>query len=310
MCSPSWAIRQRESDTEDHELRGFQRRDTDQSDEPAVRDVVLRHRRGIAADEIGVLRCCPLKRAGTPRRVQERRDLEPNLRPDGFAVRLEHDPGEALFDTAFEEKQEAPDVDVFPLAVAVGPNVPRAPKHNTAAGDFPDRVDAGAPAAFPHRAWLTVCARAATPIATACLSGRRRPHAARLIDACIDARRQPRSAASPSLSWVLPTHGMIDRHVPASRDRLGPSHGGVMPLACDPIRNIGDVEDALRFRKRSRRLRDPRRIFLRQIRGIRHDQQANALLRRGQARAILSWLWRCRSTHRLGRACRLRPRAR
>ena len=49
------------------------------------------------------------------RRVHERADVEPDLRPQRLVVRLEHDPLRAAVQALLEEEREPPDRDVLPL---------------------------------------------------------------------------------------------------------------------------------------------------------------------------------------------------
>src|SRR5689334_6910037 len=59
------------ADPEDHELRRFGRRHPDQADQPTVVEVVLGHRRAVAADEERLLRGRAEQRTGQPLHVQE-----------------------------------------------------------------------------------------------------------------------------------------------------------------------------------------------------------------------------------------------
>ncbi len=105
------------ADAEDHELGRPHRRDADEYDEPAVVDVVLRHRGPVAPDEERVLRLRPDQAAVAPERGQELLDLLADARPEPLVVRLEHDPLGGLVDGCLDEGSEAADVDVLPLRV-------------------------------------------------------------------------------------------------------------------------------------------------------------------------------------------------
>src|SRR3954470_22101780 len=59
------------ADAEDHELGRLGRCDPDQADQPPVVEVVLGHRRPVAADEVRLLRLRPHQRAGLPLEEQE-----------------------------------------------------------------------------------------------------------------------------------------------------------------------------------------------------------------------------------------------
>src|SRR5207237_5961784 len=54
------------ADAEDYELGGLGRGQADEDDEPAVVEVVLRHGRSVAADEVCVLRLVAQERAVAP----------------------------------------------------------------------------------------------------------------------------------------------------------------------------------------------------------------------------------------------------
>ena len=54
------------ADAEDHELGRLDRRDADQADQPAVVEIVLRHRRAVAADEERLLGLVAEQRAVLP----------------------------------------------------------------------------------------------------------------------------------------------------------------------------------------------------------------------------------------------------
>ena len=92
-------------DPDDHELRGTQNRDADEDDQAAVVEIVLRHRRPVAADEERLLGLRAEELARVPAADELRRDLLADARPrrlaDGRARRpgeLAHQPGPDLPD--------------------------------------------------------------------------------------------------------------------------------------------------------------------------------------------------------------------
>src|SRR4051794_25418909 len=89
-------------DPEDDELRGSQRGYADETDQPAVVEVVLGHRRAVALDEEGLLRLRSLQLARAPLGREEVGDGVPDLGPQRLGVRLEHSPLRATSDRSFE----------------------------------------------------------------------------------------------------------------------------------------------------------------------------------------------------------------
>ena len=112
------------ADAEDDELGRVQRRHADQADQPAVVEIVLRHRRAVAADEVGVLRLVAEQRAVLPLVEQEVGDGAAHVGPQLGAVGLEHRPLRALVDRVLEVGEVAPQVDVLPLGIARGVRAP------------------------------------------------------------------------------------------------------------------------------------------------------------------------------------------
>src|SRR5881227_45414 len=144
MClSPLWwsalGVRRPLADAEDHELRGPQRRDADQADEPPVVEVVLGHRRAVAADEVRLLRLISQQRAVLPLVEQEVVDGAPDGGPETLTVRLEHGPLRAAVDRVLEEREVTSQVDVLPLRV--GAHRPGAPQPVTPTFEEPEAVD-------------------------------------------------------------------------------------------------------------------------------------------------------------------------
>ena len=119
---------------------GRRRRDADQADEPAVVDVVLRHRRAIAADEVRLLRLVAEQRALLPLVEQEVVDRASYVRPQRLAVGLEHRPLRSLVDRVLEEREVAAQVHVLPLGIRA--HRARAPEAVAAALEETEAVDA------------------------------------------------------------------------------------------------------------------------------------------------------------------------
>src|SRR4051812_32100772 len=80
------------ADAEDHELRRLDRRDPDEADQPAVVEVVLRHRGAVAAHEVRLLRRGAQECAGAPLDVEEVLHGAADVAPQRLAVGLEHRP--------------------------------------------------------------------------------------------------------------------------------------------------------------------------------------------------------------------------
>jgi hypothetical protein len=93
------------TDTEDHELGWVRRRDTDQTDESAVVDIVLRHRRAIAADEVRLLGLRAHQRTGLPDAEEERFDRLDDALPERLIIRFEYDPLRAAVDRVLQEDE-------------------------------------------------------------------------------------------------------------------------------------------------------------------------------------------------------------
>src|SRR5687768_13500446 len=76
---------------EDDEFRRPHRRDSNLANQPAVEDVVLRHRRTVAGDEEGLVFGAAEQRAFAPLRAQEEPDGVLDACPQPVVVRLEDD---------------------------------------------------------------------------------------------------------------------------------------------------------------------------------------------------------------------------
>src|SRR5207253_10655066 len=77
---------------DDDEFGRFQRREADEDVDDAEVDVGLRRRLAVALDEVGFLRRTTLERALAEQPLHEGADVQADLRPQRFVVRLEHDP--------------------------------------------------------------------------------------------------------------------------------------------------------------------------------------------------------------------------
>src|SRR5690606_30204345 len=80
------------TDAEDHELGGTQRRHAHEADQPPVVQIVLRHRRPIAADEVRLFGLGAEQPAVAELVEQEVFDRTADVRPQLRAVVLEHRP--------------------------------------------------------------------------------------------------------------------------------------------------------------------------------------------------------------------------
>src|SRR4051812_47005916 len=76
------------TDADDHELGRPQRRDADKDDEPAVVDLLLRHRALVTPDEERVLRFGPDEATVAPQRGQELLDLLADAGPEPLVIGL------------------------------------------------------------------------------------------------------------------------------------------------------------------------------------------------------------------------------
>ena len=104
-------------DFQDDEFGGFERREADEDIEAILRDVGLGCGFAVAFDEIGVGGFGALEGALAKKRLHEAADIQSYVRPQGFIVRFEDDPGGSFFDGFFDMESEAPYGDVFPLGV-------------------------------------------------------------------------------------------------------------------------------------------------------------------------------------------------
>src|SRR5258706_2171752 len=100
------------ADAEDYVFGGLGRRDADQRDHSAVVEIVLRHRRAVAMDEIRLLGFLADQRAIAPERQQEIFNGLPDIPPQPVVVGLEHRPLRALVDRVLEEDEQPTDIHV------------------------------------------------------------------------------------------------------------------------------------------------------------------------------------------------------
>src|SRR5262245_45959037 len=105
------------ADAEDHELRRLHWRDADQTNQPAVVDVVLAHGRAVALHEERLVRRRAEERTVAPHGREKSGQAPSHGRPGAFVVRLEHDPLRAALDRGLDKNEETADVDILPLRV-------------------------------------------------------------------------------------------------------------------------------------------------------------------------------------------------
>src|ERR1700741_3643462 len=98
---------------DDDELRGLQGRKSYDDVHDAEIDVVLRGSLLVTFDEIGVLRRLSLKCTLPKEVLHEGTDIEANLGPERFIVRLEDDPLRSPVEAFFDKQSESPDGNVF-----------------------------------------------------------------------------------------------------------------------------------------------------------------------------------------------------
>src|SRR5688572_26358024 len=133
------AVRGPLTDAEDDEFGRPQRRDTDLADQAPVVEIVLRHRRAIAAYEERLLGLVAEQRTHLPFVQQEVLDRAPHVGPQLIAVRLEDRPLRALVDGVFEIDEVAAQVHILPFRV--GADRSRPPQPVTAPFEEPEAVD-------------------------------------------------------------------------------------------------------------------------------------------------------------------------
>src|SRR5690606_1132256 len=96
-------------DLDDDELGRLERGEPDHDvDDPEV-DVGLGGGLLVALHEVRLPRGPPLERALAEQGLQERPDVQPDLRPQRLVVRLEHDPLRPPVETLLEEQREPAD---------------------------------------------------------------------------------------------------------------------------------------------------------------------------------------------------------
>src|SRR5262245_53931539 len=92
---------------DDHELGRLERREADDDVHDTQVDIVLRRRLLIALDEVRLGRRLALEGALAEQVVHERADVQADLRPQRFVVRLEHHPLQAAIQALFEVQRQA-----------------------------------------------------------------------------------------------------------------------------------------------------------------------------------------------------------
>src|SRR5215213_10892965 len=175
-------------DPQNDELGGLQRREPDEDVHDAAVDVVLGGRLAVALDEVRFARAGALERALAEQRLHERAHVEPDLRPQGLVVPLEHDPLRAAIEALLDEQREPPDRHVLPLrGELVGADErPRSPHDGAEDGERaqavqPERVE---------RAVLGIRERDREPLGAAddgVGAGGRLPDPALGVRPCVDA---------------------------------------------------------------------------------------------------------------------------
>ena len=102
---------------ENHELCRTHRSHSHHGDQPAVIDVVLRHRRPIAANEVGLAGGLAHERTRFPEAGQKSIDCPRHDVRESDTVELEDDPLQSALEGVLDEYQKAVHVDVFPVLV-------------------------------------------------------------------------------------------------------------------------------------------------------------------------------------------------
>src|SRR5687767_2883654 len=94
--------------SENHELGRLDRRDANLANEPAVVDIVLRHRCPIALDEECIVGPTPDETAVPPYPGEKVLDRLADRRPRRLRVGFEHDPLQTPVDRLLEEDEQPP----------------------------------------------------------------------------------------------------------------------------------------------------------------------------------------------------------
>src|SRR5437868_13636321 len=127
------------ADAEDDELGGTKRRDADETDETPVVEIILRHRRAVAAHEVRLVGLVTQERSLLPLVQEEVFDCAADVAPKLRAVRLEDGPLRAAVNGAFEIDEVATQVDVLPFGV--GSCRARSPQTEAAPLEVAEAVD-------------------------------------------------------------------------------------------------------------------------------------------------------------------------
>ena len=120
-------------DLDHDELRRIQRREADQDIHDSQVDAGLRVVFRVALHEVGLLRRGALERSLQEQALHESADVEPDLAPQAFVVRLEDHPLRAVVQTGFEKQRQPPDGDILPLRAGLVVALQRASAPNDVA---------------------------------------------------------------------------------------------------------------------------------------------------------------------------------
>src|SRR5262249_13377506 len=134
------AVRRPLADAEDDELGGLDHRDADQTDQPAVVEVVLSHSRAVTSHEESFFGLRPHERAVAPLVETEVRDRLTDVGPKRLAVVLEGRPLRPLVNRMLQEGEVAAYVEILPFGV--GADRARAPESQPAPLEEPEAVNA------------------------------------------------------------------------------------------------------------------------------------------------------------------------
>ncbi len=128
------------ADAEDHEFCGMQGSHTDQDDEPAIVDVMLRHRGAVTLHKVSFVRFASHQSSTAPLIEKEIRNNLTDVLPQVVAIGFENDPLGAVVDGVFEISKVAADGDILPFGV--GTDGAGTPDAITAALEKAQSVDA------------------------------------------------------------------------------------------------------------------------------------------------------------------------
>src|SRR5215472_15261281 len=104
-------------DAENHELGRLDGRHADQADQPAIVEIVLRHRAAVAEDEVRLVGSLAEQRSVAPLNLEEVLDGPGDVAPQRLVVGLEYDPLSRFIDGVLEIDEQPPHVDVEPFRI-------------------------------------------------------------------------------------------------------------------------------------------------------------------------------------------------